>query len=220
MIPTAPTIAEPAASTYEDWVLSAIENCKAAPRREQGFGLQRFSLLLGHLAAYVASPEALADGGEKLTRTVWIEMFKLQLEGVRIGHLDSDLLAGLFTNNRWQSLFDSDAEARSLVLLTTRYLDNYMIFNPLSTSTMWARIVTAWSEWLEPGVGAENATVRSIIAALFGEPWCALVYDVRGESVSLTDLITLHAPEFLPGRLKFEHRQTVEHLPDLSYGPA
>lgn len=73
------------------------------------------------------------------------------------------------------------------------------------------------SDWIEPTRAIDkDAKIRAIAAALFGDAWCTLVYDVRSDLEPLAILVANRKPEFVSGRLTSSQEQLAHTLPDLA----
>jgi hypothetical protein len=187
------------------WMASTSSNSKS-----------RLECLIRELDAYKASSDAGADRGENFTKSVWLEVFNTYStveHGVRVQFY---LLSGLLKNERWRTLFEQIDTAHAFVSLAIGYIENNASGIGQQGYLVRSKFAAGLSEWLVPGEGVEGTSIREIAAALFGEPWCVLVYDASSPGTSLAALIGATRPEFLPDRLTAGAVQHASPLPDIS----
>lgn len=118
----------------------------------------------------------------------------------------ASILEGLLRNDRWRNCLSTQERARGLVMLAvpmTRY-----------NSVVTTDIQRVLNVWLKPQGPYEVFSPRSLACALFGEPWCALVYDGLRDRMELGPIIESTQPQFLEGLLAIEP-QAVVGLPSL-----
>lgn len=160
----------------------------------------------------------LGDGapaaGVLLAKTVWPAVLEHLASRIDYTDLEYDLISTLLITQGWRHLFDGHDTASAFVVRATRYIELGAHSNAMLAEAIGIRFIRAVSGWLEPGT--YNASLREIAAALFGEVWCALIYDARGEDDSLAALIEATNPEFIPGRLTSRYENYAVDLPDMS----
>lgn len=204
--------------SYEDrinqalalWLVSYAEHAKNA-----------FDSLVSLLESYAKSTEDSLDKREALTKNVWLKVFEQHCAGNSEGVREYDLLEGLFASKRYLVLFEKEETARAFVVATIRYVETNTFqptysFATINRESIRLKLVDAVYKWLGPDEDWATATLRSMAIALFGEPWCVLVYDSCGDSASLADTIANTQPAFLPGRLMSTLDPPAEDLPEMT----
>lgn len=162
--------------------------------------------------------------GEDAVKNAWSTMLRYHDETTNLA-FDAEryMICGLLQNDRWRGLFTDAKTARRFAELVAIYFWNdkpdagikelcandvhYMI---------WTQLQIAMSHWIPQRAADEIFTLRAFASALFGEAWCCFVYDTRDADVTLSTLLDLHRPDFLPGRLTVDHVQYTALLPDLT----
>jgi hypothetical protein len=114
------------------------------------------------------------------------------------------ILAGLLQNNRWVPLLERNYTAHALVALLARKQIPSAMTRPelLMQRDSERRAMAIIHRLVGPTYKVGGHSWRAFAKELFGEPWCALVYDSQPEGAYLTDLILRTRPEFLPGVLR------------------
>jgi hypothetical protein len=199
-----------------DRVLIALgnwERCISTPQ----YGRGGFQSLVSALSCYAESIEAQDGKGEALTKRVWLTVFEMHCTSTEDPGREYDLLVGLFTNERYLTLFAKVGTAHAFVHLAVKYVE--------TRSSRWSaayredirlRLAMSLSEWIAPDWYIGTTSLRAIAVALFGEPWCSLVYDSRGPRESLAGLIEATRPEFLLGRVGSDVEHASAVLPDMT----
>jgi hypothetical protein len=174
--------------------------------------------LLKAMWAYDESDESHTDHGEAVVRRVWSEVSEQIAAGHNIGDLSYDFLLGLITNNRWRAL-ESDGFPRVFVITAITYIEkNCTSASPKSfDGVLKQRFLESVLGGITPQVDFAQTTTRDVVVAMFGETWCDLVRDLRGESESWADLLTVLKPDFLPGQLTSNTQHSALSLPDLAF---
>jgi hypothetical protein len=128
------------------------------------------------------------------------------------------LITGLFTKGGWQTFFDSHDTAMDFVVTVIGYIETTVGPIEVYGEATAIRFGRALSKWLPPRLEVRPHSVRLIASALFGEPWCAMVYDPCADSAFLAAVISATQPDFLPGRLTSCVAAEAQQLPDLMPG--
>lgn len=157
---------------------------------------------------YSTPPRVVDDRCEALTLQVWTQVLERHVEAKCKDYLDL-ALRSLLMRGRWRALPSKGGLAHALMALAVQYVEERTAVEAeldgglelLFRDAIKLKLTTAVSEWLPPKMDAHTATLRDVAAALFGEPWCVLVYDSREADASLHRLIWSARPEFLSGRL-------------------
>jgi hypothetical protein len=175
-----------------------------------------FDRLSRFLDQYSRSDEGTPEDRENLTKRVLLEVFEKHyaVDGDR--NVEHAILLELFVDNRWKVLFEKPETARAFVFIATRFVETNMRSIPNYAVTVLRRFCRAMSGRNDGGVQDADITLRSIAASLFGEPWCAVIYDTRNSGESLSDLIKSTAPEFVNGVLSADNGRQDVTLPDMS----
>lgn len=178
------------------------------------------SLDLKHaLRRYSVSPEAAEDGGERVAKVVWVTAFTnyLASNGGKVLSLELVLLENLLERNRWRVLFEAADTALDFVRMIVEFIENHSRpWNNALGEAMLNSLQLAMAEWIEDEGVVQGGQLRTIATALFGEPWCDLIYDSKTPELSLSDLLLATKPEFLPGRLTSTLEPTAALLPELT----
>jgi hypothetical protein len=134
-------------------------------------------------------------------------------------YTEKAVLDSLIPTGKWRTLFQCEDDAYAFVSLLARYIRREDAKESPSDRDMCVafRIQghTALIDWMPPGSTPGTFTQRDLACAFFGEAWCALVYDERSSARTLSELVELLRPPFLPGRLAIDVVQKVESLPTL-----
>lgn len=179
-----------------------------------------FARLAFAVKTYSSSAEASEDGGEGLSRSVWLEVFERRVPSRCSPFIDYGLLVGLLETGGWRTLFETAETARAFVLLAIGYIESHRVgSHTWRATTIQFHLAMVTEAWLDQGIEQGVSTLRDIAAALFGEPWCMLIYDDRVNNELLSDMLAATEPDFLPGRLTVEARPAALKLPDLSDQP-
>jgi hypothetical protein len=175
-----------------------------------------FNLLVQEINAYNESAEALVDEGERITVRVWSEVCRMYFAKNGKNYIGQHLLDEMYKNRRWRRLFDSEKDAHAFVFTAALCIEqNSLSINKILGDSWRERWAATMPDWIEREDVNQTPQLRAIAAALFGEPWCVLVYDAAGEDASLARLVATTKPEFLPDRLTYGAVQHASPLPDL-----
>jgi hypothetical protein len=183
---------------------------------EPDLGPNSFAALLLALESYSQSPGVTSEQGESMTTEVLLAVFDRHCATWIRSNLDYELLEQLFTNDRWHALMETVETAHSFICMVTSYIETRQdFFTKLYGDNMLARFAKAISGWLAPESNLERPALRDFAVALFGEPWCVLMYDSRSPNILLAHVISATRPAFLPGRLRAGSVQETMQLPDI-----
>jgi hypothetical protein len=190
----------------------------------KGKGSDYFAKLMCALDDYNGSQEALNDCGERVTALVWLSVFTNYTQSSNDSismntSLEADLLKGLLKNRRWVKLFETAGTAHAFVYLAFSYIEKHAfpLIKP-DGDEIREMLASEMSEWIGNGAPVEGNQLRDFAVALFGEPWCVVVYDGGPKNQSLAWLVANTKPEFLPGRLTSTPAESENPLPDLEFG--
>lgn len=196
---------------YGELVLTTLTAWES--NRRAGYRGNGTLALVRALDKYNASPEATASGGDLLARDVWARLLDYFSNEHRYSRLEFHVLSGLLSGDGWQILFDAEDSARSLVVNAIAFAEANAGLKKENADSIGVKLSIAMAHWIRPAAERETASLRSVAAALFGEPWCVLIYDARGGNESLADVLKATQPEFLPGRVRSGHHAGVPSLP-------
>jgi hypothetical protein len=137
------------------------------------------------------------------------------------GWVARTVLHRLLDCDHWRSFMATEDDVYVFAVFVARF------FNPYHVPAMVAGDKQLWEltrvklyhelkEWLPEYTESTQFDARTFASALFGEAWCALVYDAMPRGLLLPDLIASTHPPFLPGRLGVDRAEVPLALPALA----
>jgi hypothetical protein len=178
------------------------------------------SELFSAISNYYRSVQGFYNDGSFLAKTVWpkvMEHIDLRKRDVGLMH---GLLNGVLISGGCTILLENENTARELVVAAIRHIDeNASMSTGITIGDRFYRAVQDWVQLEnEPDskiVPVINGSTRSIVAMLFGEPWCHLIYDARDKDQTLYGLIESTRPAFIVGQFAVKAYLVEATLPDL-----
>jgi hypothetical protein len=175
--------------------------------------------LLGH---HYASAGPGTPDDETVAISAWVTVLRrYDRTSSASSYTERCVLPGLLRNDRWRTLFQCEADAYAFVIVLTRCLrrgDARKAPLPAERDAyrdLRRSVHSVMAAWFQPGIEPGQFTLRDLANALFGEAWCATIYDGCSDKISLPHLIESTKPPFLPGRLAADVVQHAENLPAL-----
>lgn len=197
------------AHTVSTALATWVQRCNE-PSRHRDVGLS------SAINEYSLTLEAREDGGALLANIVWPAVCGGSNADRAGTALTYEVVSGLLNTNGWRMLFETQDLARAFVIKVLSDIDATRFSNMLQSCTLEMLFTQEISGWLMPEANQKKTSMRNVLAALFGEPWCELIYDSRADSDSLAGLIKSTMPDFLPGLLIAEPGQMfAQALPEL-----
>jgi hypothetical protein len=173
-----------------------------------------FAPLIDAIDVYCETPGSNEARRERLLKRVWIDMFEQYRGDNNAGYIPYRMVHALLTKDRWRALFKNAESAHKLVASAAGFIEgNDTGLSRMRGNSIAVKFAAAVSGWLAPGAKIGHDTLRGTASALFGEPWCVLVYDARGAGETLSGLVAATRPEFLAGRLALTTVTPIVQLP-------
>jgi hypothetical protein len=155
------------------------------------------------------------DGGALLANVLWPKVLKYHGKG-RLGRqLKYAVLQGMLDMDGWRILFERSDTARAFVLSAIRYIETSAGPDQSNADALIIAIERTMPAW-SSNEGLSRACMRPLAAALFGEPWCVMVFDESAVMDKLSTLIMTTQPEFLPGLITSKLEHAVLELPQMT----
>jgi hypothetical protein len=200
-------------NTYEDRLSKAVlqwRGCEPPHRKAY------YDQMIREIDAYVTYSDAEPHKQEIVLKNMWLAVFDRYFKVDCLG-IELSLLQGILENDRWRPLFDKPDTAYHFSFLVFKYVQEmHLDCNHPMGSVVLRMLRSAMPEWIGPVTGDDENSLRPIAVALFGDPWCAVVYDALGHYESLGVLIATTRPPFLPGRINGSIEPIAAPLPELT----
>lgn len=137
-------------------------------------------------------------------------------------YAEQSILTGLLKNDRWRTLFQCEDNAYAFVIVLARYVRKGEPGQTKPTvdrdayQDLLFKAHTAMAPWFGPGIELGAFTSLDLACALFGDAWCAFVYESCSDRIALEDVVASTRPPFAAGRLAASLSQAAHPLPELA----
>jgi hypothetical protein len=162
-------------------------------------------------------------GAERIAGAAWVTLLRSYDRNIKAAaYAEQCILTGLLCNDRWKTLFQSEADAYAFIVMLVRHLcraEMRVILQPVelrALQTLKTKVLEALAPWLPSCTEPGTFKLRDLTCAFFGEAWCSLVYDSSRDTFRLAKVIATTKPMFLPGRIASGQGQDVHPLPELT----